>query len=104
MSGELQVNTADLRGLAGQQQQIASAIVTAGHTTNGVAKNVAISHGVVCAPSIAALMSANVSRGAAVQAMQAVSNRLATKLEAAAGHYDGTDQQQAAGLDKQMPR
>lgn len=99
----MRVNTGDLRGLAGQQQGVGSAIVTAGHTTNGVAKNVAISHGLVCAPSIAALMSANVSRGAAVQAMQAVSNRLATKLQTAAGHYDGTDQQQASGLDKQMP-
>ncbi|MBS9532779.1 ESX-1 secretion-associated protein [Mycobacterium sp. M1] len=102
MGRETRVNTTDLRDLADTLRDVAAHINTADHMTNGVAKNVAFSHGVACLQSIGALSAANYSRGAAAQALQAVSNSLASKLDAAAGQYDSTDQQQAGGLDGQM--
>jgi hypothetical protein len=52
------------------------------------------SHGLVCAPTNAAVSSAVESRGSAATKMQSESNVLASRLDSSAGAYDTTDQQQ----------
>ena len=102
MSSELQVTTTDLRQLSEHQRQIATRIAAAGKATDGTTRLVALTHGPVCAPTIAAIGAAGMSRDAAAASLQKVSTALAGKLDTAAVDYDRTDQEKAQGLDRQM--
>jgi Excreted virulence factor EspC, type VII ESX diderm len=102
MSGELRVKTSDLRKLSEQHGQIASGIAAASQATNGTTVLVTATHGPVCAPTLAAIGAAGMSRDAAAASMQKVSTGLATKLTTAAAHYDRADQDLANRLNGQM--
>lgn len=102
MSDDLKVTTAELTELGGRQRDAATGVGAAESATDGATMNVARTHGLVCAPTIAALAAAQQSRSAATQAMQNISNGLATKLDSAASEYQSTDQEQGANLDGQM--
>lgn len=102
MSGDLQVTTADLRQLSDQQVQVATSIAAAGSAVNGTTPLVTMTHGPVCAPTIAAIGAAGASRDAAVARMQQVSTSLAENLNTAATNYDRTDQDKAGQLDGEM--
>lgn len=103
MSGELQVTPTELTDLAGKHRGAAEHLGTAGAATEGATANVVLTHGMVCSLTAAALGSAQSSRDAAVQAMQAAANSLAGRLDTAASQYAATDAQEGAALDQQMP-
>lgn len=102
MSGELRVTTADLRKLSEQQGQVAGSIAAAGRAADGTLALVTVTHGPVCATTIAAISAAGLSRDAAAASLEKVSSGLATKLTTAAGKYDGADQDLANRLNGQM--
>lgn len=102
MSGELQVSTTELRQLCEQQRQIATRIAAASQATDGTTALVTATHGPVCAPTIAAIGAAGMSRDAAAASMQRVSTALAAKLDTAAADYDRTDQDKAERFDGQL--
>lgn len=103
MSTPLNVTATDLTSLAGQVRDVATSIGNAERATDGATAKVAQTHGLVCSLTTAALGAAQMSRTAAAQAIQTVSNDLAGKLDIAAADYTGTDQQEQANLDGQMP-
>ena len=83
-------------------QEMATDIASAGLTTQETTQNVWFSHGLVCAPTNAAVTGAVASRGAAAGTMQAASTVLASRLDSSAALYDNTDQQQQGQIDGQM--
>ena len=102
MSGDLKVTAAALRELSERQRQIVENITTAAQATNNTTALVTVTHGPVCAPTIAAIGAAGFSRDAAAAAMQSVSTSLAEKLDEAATNYDRTDADKAGDLDGEM--
>lgn len=102
MSGELQVSASDLREVSERQRQVASSVAAAAQTANGTTALVTATHGLVCAPTIAAIGAAGFSRDAAAAAMRSVSSSLAEKLDEAAANYERTDIDEAADLDGEM--
>ncbi|ABK72283.1 ESX-1 secretion-associated protein [Mycolicibacterium smegmatis] len=102
MSGDLKVTAAELRELSERQRQIVENIATAAQATNNTTALVTVTHGPVCAPTIAAIGAAGFSRDAAAAAMQGVSTSLAEKLDEAATNYERTDAAKAGDLDGEM--
>ncbi|GAT15129.1 ESX-1 secretion-associated protein [Mycolicibacterium thermoresistibile] len=102
MGGNLEVAASDLTGLAGGQRDVATTLGSAEAATDGVTGKVLQTHGIVCAPTIAALGAAQMSRSNAAKAMERISNDLAEKLDTAAAEYTRTDQQGQQTLDGEM--
>jgi hypothetical protein len=97
------VVSTDLQQVSTSQDQVAANAVIAGRTTENTAWNVGASHGLVCAPTAAAVAAAITARAAAVGRMQAASNDLSAKLTTAAADYDATDREQCRNLDGRLP-
>jgi hypothetical protein len=102
VSGDLKVTATALRHLSEQQRQIAENIAAAAQVTDGTTTAVGLTHGPVCAPTIAAIGAAGLSRDAAAAAMQKMSTSLSEKLDHAAADYDRTDQDKAGDLNGEM--
>ncbi len=102
MAGELKVVTAHVRELAVKQGEIVAEVAPARAATGGVTWDVAISHGLICAPASVALAGANTARGLACAAIQKTSQELQDALSAAALHYDVADAQASGSLDQTM--
>lgn len=102
MSGDLKVTATALRQLSERQQQIVENIAVAAQVTNNTTALVTVTHGPVCAPTIAAVGAAGFSRDAAAAAMQRVSTSLTEKLDEAATDYERTDAAKAGDLDGEM--
>lgn len=102
MVDDLKVTTDALTRIAGLQRDLASSITGVDAFTDGVTQSVITSHGLVCAPTIAAIGEAQMSRSAATQALNSMSNLLAKRLDTAAADYTGTDHQGGGSLDGQM--
>lgn len=102
MSGDLKVTATALRQLSKRQQQIVENIAVAAQVTNNTTALVTVTHGPVCAPTIAAVGAAGFSRDAAAAAMQRVSTSLTEKLDEAATDYERTDAAKAGDLDGEM--
>jgi hypothetical protein len=103
MSTGVKLTAADLQAVAGRQREVSSAIGRADQATDGATFHVSRTHGLVCSASIEALVAAQLSRSAAAEAMQAVSDTLAERLDTGASNYTSTDGQQQGKLDGQVP-
>ncbi|MDT5077345.1 MAG: hypothetical protein QOJ80_1982 [Mycobacterium sp.] len=100
---EVAVVTGELHGLATGQDAVASDATAAGQTTSSSIRNVFASHGMVCAPTSAAVATAVADRTQATGLIHAESSGLAHKLRRAAGDYDGTDDAQRERINCEMP-
>jgi hypothetical protein len=94
----LHVVPADLRIRSGEQQAIATDILSARGTTTDTAANVTSTHGSVCQNTSTAVDAAVRNRTASADFMNRESTRLAEGLQTAARYYERTDQQQSAKL------
>ncbi|MGV0811356.1 ESX-1 secretion-associated protein [Mycolicibacterium boenickei] len=102
MVDDLKVSTDALTRIAGLQRDLATSITAVDAFTDGVPQSVFTSHGLVCAPTIAAIGEAQMSRSAATEALNSKSNLLAKWLDHAASDYTGTDDSGKSNLDGQM--
>jgi ESX secretion-associated protein EspA/E len=100
---ELAVVTSELQGLATDQDEVSSDATTAAQTTSSAVRNVLASHGMVCAPTSAAVATAVADRTQASGLIHAESSGLAHKLRRAAGDYDGTDDAQRERINCEVP-
>ncbi|WP_193044637.1 ESX-1 secretion-associated protein [Mycolicibacterium baixiangningiae] len=103
MTDNLRVTASHVRQLAARQAEAAAGIETASTVTDGLGVAMWMTHGIICAPSNAAMGATESARDAACAAMKSVSNDLSTKLGTAAERYEGTDRAGRARLDEQMP-
>lgn len=102
MSGELKVLTEHVRELAVRQGDVIAEIAPAEAATQGVTVDVAVSHGVICAPTSLAVAAANTARDLACQAMQKTSEELQHALTTAAENYDSADIAASGALSQTM--
>ena len=102
MSGELEVVTAHVRELAVRHGEVGTEVASAQAATQGATWDVAVSHGLICAPASVALAAANAARALACDAMQETSEDLQSALSTAALHYDSTDSQNSGSLNRAM--
>jgi Excreted virulence factor EspC, type VII ESX diderm/EspA/EspE family len=100
--GEVSVAPIDLWERSAQHDEVATDIRSAGRTTRETARNVWFSHGLVCAPTNAAVTGAVSARSTAAGTMQGTSSVLASRLDASAGLYDSTDQQQRNQVEGEL--
>jgi uncharacterized protein YukE len=101
--GQMTVTYGELQRLSARQDRIAESLVAAGSTTQDTVQNLVVSHGVVCAPSTAAITEAVTARTSAAATMGSISTELSGKLRHGAASYDGTDQKQQGRLNGQVP-
>ena len=100
--GNLNITTAHLRELASRQTEAAGAITEAAAATQGTARNMWSSHGVVCSATNTAVLAADGARSSACAAAAKVSSTLSAMLGTAASQYDQTDSTQASQLGTTM--
>jgi hypothetical protein len=103
MSGDLRVLAEELDQTGGRQRDIGEAFGAAERLTDGATQRVGFSHGIVCAPSIAALAAVQASRAAATRSVQSVSGQLADNLGTASAEYTATDRYGREELNSQVP-
>lgn len=102
MSEDLKVLPEDLTERGGTQRDAADVFSAADAVTDGATMAVGRTHGLVCSVATAALGEAQVSRTAATQAMNKVSNHLAEALDQGAADYRRTDHHEEGNLDGQV--
>ena len=92
-----------ISALATGQENAATGIKDATLTVQGVAANVARTHGFICAVTSEALGTAETARSSAGTKTADISTELAGKLRSAAQSYEATDAAEKEELDRQMP-
>lgn len=102
MTSPLRVLAEHLDQTGERQRDVSEGFGAAERRTDGVTQRVGFSHGLVCAPSVAALGSAQTSRAAATTAVRAVSDRLAENLGTASATYTAQDRDGQRELDGQV--
>ncbi|WP_102417966.1 ESX-1 secretion-associated protein [Mycobacterium sp. 4858] len=98
----LSVTSTYLDKLARAQDATKENFKSSAGAVDGVGVNVWLNHGLACGPGNDAVVGVEVSRAEAIQLMIEVATDLAANLRAAAKAYDGTDQDAAQNLDKQV--
>lgn len=99
---DLKVTADHVRNLSVKQGLIAASIQEAKTVTDGAAPWIAVSHGLACWPSTAAVTVASYMRDAACEAMHLTSDGLQNRLMTAASRYDATDDAEKCRLDGTM--
>ena len=101
---ERRIAAAAIRSLASHQEEAARGISSAVMAVQGVGDNMTKTHGLICAvTNAAAVTAAETERATAGNRTAGVSTELAAKLRHAAEKYDETDLAEKEKLDNQMP-
>jgi len=98
----LEVTGDFLRQLIQKQVDAANRIPQAAAGTSGLAEQVRVSHGAVCAGAWPGMTRAAAERKRAIDAMTGISEDLAEGLRETLKKYEGTDSQSAKTLNNQV--